>query len=120
MRKQTITTIAAIAILLSSLPTASARAAGIGQTSSPSGRLQKFKQALEQLDLSSSQKQQIKQVLSGLKAKMESSKTAGTGASETKTQARQIMKDAVQKIIAILKPAQRMKLRQIMQASRSG
>ena len=114
MNHRVITAVAGLVILLgfSNLPVDRASAARTTQPTASQGRLQKLKQALAQLDLSDGQKEQIKQIMADAKTQLQGLRSGG--GSVDKTQARSIIKAAVEKIVAVLTPPQKAKLKEIL------
>ena len=70
--------------------------------------LQRFKSALEQLNLTDDQKEKIKTIMSDAKAKL----LALKGDADAKTQARDILMKTRQDIMAVLDATQKAKLRE--------
>jgi len=118
MTRHLIATAAALALFLGTpaLPTAHVQAASTKQPApqGQQGPLVKLKGALEQLDLSAGQKQDIKEIITAARTKIEGLKSGTTGGGLNKTQVRQIVKTATGKVIAVLTPEQKTKLKQLL------
>ncbi len=76
---------------------------------------ERFKAALEQLDLTAQQKSSIKSIVTEAKSKLEALK----GEQGEQAQRREIIKQAVKDILAQLTPEQRKQLRQILASDRA-
>ena len=108
------------------MPVAGAFAADDGTPTTQSGSdesskqkrgevLEHFKAALEQLDLTTDQKEKIKTIVSDARTKLQALK----GESDGKGQAREILQKARQDVMAVLTPEQKQKLKEILQKDRS-
>jgi Spy/CpxP family protein refolding chaperone len=87
------------------------------QPAAGQGRLAKLKEAMAKLDLTSGQKEKIKTIMEDARSKMEAARSGGT---VDKTQARTIIRDALEKIMATLSPEQKAKLREMMKEEKAG
>ena len=83
-----------------------------GATTNPGKRGERLKEALAQLDLSASQKQQIKQIVEDAKQQRQSQAGSATGHAHAR-------KAVLEKIMAVLTPAQKSKLKEILRSERS-
>ena len=110
MNHRFITVITAVVLLLgtSALPAAVTTKVGSGQSSAQT-RLQRFKQALTQINLTPAQQKQIQKIWVAAKA---NAGTAGTGKKGNPNVL------AMQKNVALLSPAQKAQLTQIMKSGR--
>ena len=77
--------------------------------------LERFRAALEQLDLSPQQKTQIKSILTEARTKLQALK----GQSDARTQARPIIQQALKDIMAALDDTQKAKLKEILEKDRA-
>jgi Spy/CpxP family protein refolding chaperone len=115
MNRRMFTALLAVAMVFGvcALPINRANAAA---TTKPAegGRLQKLKTALAALDLTETQKEKVKKVVEETKTKLEALKSDAAGGTVDKTQARQVMKESMEKIVKILTPAQRTKFKEMM------
>jgi len=77
--------------------------------------LERFKSALEQINLSADQKEKIKAIFTRARSKLQAVK----GESGPKGEAREILQQARKEIIAVLDEPQRAKLKEILQNDRA-
>ena len=77
--------------------------------------MERFRSALEQVDLTAEQKDKIKTIMSDARSKMQALK----GESDAKSEARTILQKARQDVLAVLTPEQKAKLKEILQKDRS-
>ncbi len=105
--------LAAVAILLGTAALSASGAAAA--TPRGGGAGQRLKAALAQLDLSAAQKQQIKQIFASA---AEPKSIAGAAATEPAAKSHAAGRALMNKVMAVLTPPQRAKLKQLMQASK--
>ncbi len=77
--------------------------------------LERFKSALEQLDLTAEQKEKIKSIMTEARSKLEALK----GQADAREQAKPILQKVRQDIAAVLTPEQKAKLREILKNDRT-
>jgi hypothetical protein len=114
MKKRLVTTAAMVSLFLGGtlIPAASAHAG-------KHGMFEKFKAALQQLDLSTGQQTQINAILNDAKTKMASAKGTGSAGTTNKALVKSIVKAAVEKVGTVLTAPQKTKLRQLMKSTKT-
>ncbi len=76
--------------------------------------MEKIKAALQQLDLSTNQKAQIKSIMANAKAAKSANKSAATTGTASKGEGREMMKQ----IVGVLTTPQAVKLKQLLKSER--
>jgi Spy/CpxP family protein refolding chaperone len=119
MRRSLLTTVAALALFVgtANLPMASAHAASA--TTNGNGRFQKLTTALEQLNLSPTQKSQIKAIMNSTKIRLQTAKGVSAAGTSSQTNVKQIVAGAVKQIVAVLTPAQKVQLKGLMASKKA-
>jgi len=122
MKKQLITTVALVSLFLGGtlLPVSTAQAVPAASAhAGKHGMFEKFKAALQQLDLSTGQQTQINAILNDAKTKMASAKGTGSAGTTNKALVKSIVKAAVEKVGTVLTAPQKTKLRQLMKSAKT-
>jgi Spy/CpxP family protein refolding chaperone len=119
MRQHLIATAAAAALLFgtTNLPVSRTLAAtATTQPTAKAGPFEKVKSALEQLDLSTQQKEKIKGIIEVAHGKLEELRSQGT---PDKTKAKEIVKTAVEQITGTLTTEQKTKFKELVKAEKA-
>jgi Spy/CpxP family protein refolding chaperone len=119
MKRTLIALTTAAILILGSTCLPGSQALASSSPTQPSGQrreaFEKFKAALEQLNLTPDQKTQIKSIVKNARAQLKALK----GQTGDQSQRREIIKQAREQIIALLTPAQKAQLKQILKSERT-